>query len=94
MIHVLALPRKLKYPHLGSYVCEYMLILPVCLPIERPAKGDVIYSSNETTYQTEASFSCYDGYELTENKTRLCMESGFWSGSTPECITKGMENTF
>lgn len=35
-----------------------------------------------------AEYSCIEGYELSENRTRMCGPNEMWSGEEPTCISK------
>ena len=40
---------------------------------------------DDTTYNSEASYSCNPGYILTGNEMRICSGSGVWNGTIPIC---------
>ncbi|CAI8036485.1 CUB and sushi domain-containing protein 3, partial [Geodia barretti] len=39
----------------------------------------------DTIFNSTATFSCNDGYNLVGEETRRCLASGSWSGSAPNC---------
>ena len=45
-------------------------------------------SIGETTFQSEANYSCLEGHELDGNASRICLESGVWSDAEPVCNRK------
>ena len=48
-----------------------------------PADGNV--SSPNTTYGSEASYSCNTGYDMNGAAARTCEAGGNWSSSVPTC---------
>ena len=66
------------------------LILPFavvdCGNLTNPQEG--IVSIGETTFQSEANYSCLEGHELDGNASRICLESGVWSDAEPVCNRK------
>ena len=45
----------------------------------------VSYSSNTKPYNSTATYSCEDGYNLVGDAVRTCLSSGNWSGYSPYC---------
>ena len=45
----------------------------------------VSYSSNTKPYNSTATYSCEDGYNLVGDAVRTCLSSGIWSGYSPYC---------
>ena len=43
-------------------------------------------SLTDTRFQSEANYSCNNGYNLVGEANRTCQASGTWSESTPICI--------
>ena len=50
---------------------------------EKPGNGIIVF--DDTTYNSEASYSCNPGYILTGNGMRICSGSGVWNGTIPIC---------
>ena len=48
-----------------------------------PANGRVSFAS--TILRSTAVYSCNSGYSLRGVSSRVCQESGMWSGSLPAC---------
>ena len=57
-----------------------------CGNLTNPEQG--LVSISETTFQSEANYSCLEGHELDGNATRICLESGSWSEPEPMCNRK------
>ncbi|XP_033104656.1 sushi, von Willebrand factor type A, EGF and pentraxin domain-containing protein 1-like [Anneissia japonica] len=65
----------------------------VCSPLVVPHNGRLTprkrCTGNENGYSlivgTTCEYSCDTGYELTERATRICLNTGRWSGETPSC---------
>uniref|UniRef100_A0A1X7UL16 Sushi domain-containing protein n=1 Tax=Amphimedon queenslandica TaxID=400682 RepID=A0A1X7UL16_AMPQE len=55
------------------------------LLIESNGGLPVFYSSNSYSYNSTATYSCKNGYNLVGNAVRTCLSSGNWSGSPPYC---------
>ena len=53
------------------------------LPLEN---GTIVLSN--TTYLSVAMYECNEGFLLQGNGTRVCTESGMWSGEEPTCQGK------
>ncbi len=63
---------------------------PTCAPkdcgvLESPSNGNKV-CSNSTTYGSECSFSCDNGYALSNSSTVTCRDDGTWSDDPPTCI--------
>ena len=54
-----------------------------CGDLPPPANGSVLVSN--TTERSVATYTCDDGYILTGDPTRTCLESGNWSNTEPSC---------
>ena len=56
-----------------------------CPTLQNPVNGRVTQFGN--TQGSEATYQCDTGYELAAgaSATRLCGESGLWSGEAPVC---------
>ena len=57
-----------------------------CGNLTDPLQGFV--SINETSFGSAANYTCLDGYELNGNMSRVCLDSGVWSGNDPTCDRK------
>ena len=55
-----------------------------CGSLTDPANGAV--SLTNTTYNSVATYSCNNGYNLVGDTTRTCQASGSWSETAPTCI--------
>ena len=54
-----------------------------CGSLSDPANGLVNVST--TVFNSTATYSCNDGYNLVGDTTRTCLPSGLWSDSSPQC---------
>ena len=61
-----------------------ILIVADCGNLTDPANGQVTLTAGTTFGQT-ATYSCNTGYNLVENSTRTCQDTGEWSESAPTC---------
>lgn len=57
-----------------------------CGNLTDPENGMVRVSG--TLEGDTAEYSCIEGYELSENCTRICGPNETWSGEEPTCISK------
>ncbi|XP_068694975.1 sushi, von Willebrand factor type A, EGF and pentraxin domain-containing protein 1-like isoform X1 [Montipora foliosa] len=57
-----------------------------CGPIATPMNGTKLGS--QTTYPSEVTFSCDDGFHLRGSKRRRCTADGTWSGLKATCEAK------
>lgn len=67
----------------------YNFVIPLevgCETLQNPENGTVQFRG--TLLGEEAIYQCEPGFELTENSSRTCLASGYWSGLDPECISK------
>ena len=55
-----------------------------CEELDDPGNGTVMVT--ELTDGSTANYTCNDGYQLTGDETRTCMDNGMWSGHAPTCI--------
>lgn len=66
-----------------------------CGELSPPVNGFIKYK--ESVFESIATYSCKQGYDLVGDVMRLCDGSGLWSGSTPVCegtTTLHGHNTF
>ena len=57
-----------------------------CGRIGAPDDGEITLS--QTTFGSEATYECDEGFELVGNVTRTCEANGEWSGEEPACNGK------
>ena len=55
-----------------------------CSTLTDPANGQVSHTAG-TTFRQTATYSCDTGYNLVGDSTRICHDTGVWSGSAPTC---------
>ena len=67
---------------------------PRCEPLQWPQMGQATYNKiivdQKYPLDTEAVYSCYDGYSLGSSgwRKRTCQESGHWTGWPKYCFRK------
>lgn len=54
-----------------------------CGPLTAPANGTVDHAM--TTFQSQATYMCREGFMLRGDGTRQCLETGVWAGTEPFC---------
>ena len=54
-----------------------------CHPLSSPSNGEVTLTG--LTSGSTATYTCDNGYQLTADKTRTCLNTGMWSGQEPTC---------
>ena len=59
-----------------------------CGGLSHPSNG-VANIPYGTTYGENVIYTCYPGYQLLGNDTRVCTDTGVWSGTAPRCSIKG-----
>ena len=57
-----------------------------CGSLADPDNGGVTFSG--TAFQSQATYTCTTGYELTGMSTRTCQSDAQWSGSQPQCTSE------
>ena len=60
--------------------------MTACPELMNPENGQVDISG--TTENSIATYSCDNGYTLSEPFTRICLSDGVWSESEPSCQSK------
>lgn len=67
--------------------CIFFLVVD-CDVLSDPENGQVMFSS--TVYQSQAVYSCDNGYELSQTGSvqRICRANGLWSSFAPQCNRK------
>ena len=54
-----------------------------CGPLDSPANSRITLTG--TVINSRATYSCFPGYELVGDETRLCSANGQWAGLAPFC---------
>ena len=67
----------------------YINLIIDCGSLDHPEHGTVTHSSNATSFEVEATYSCGLGYNLVGDTRRICQADGNWSNTEPECQIKG-----
>ena len=62
-----------------------------CGRLPPPLNGDVFWESTE--FNSNASYSCQEGFELRGTAQRVCMANGFWSERPPRCVAVSTSST-
>ena len=62
-----------------------------CPNLPNPSNGRVNQRGNKPG--DRASYTCNSGYELQGDSTRICQNSGQWSGDAPTCEREGINET-
>ena len=53
--------------------------------LENPRNGQVA-TPEGSVFESQAQYSCDDGYDLFGDDTRECEADGEWSGEEPACM--------
>ena len=61
----------------------------MCPGLDAPENGNVSFPS--TSYLSEATYTCDDGYRINGMATRECGPDEMWSGSEPSCVRKSIK---
>ena len=61
-----------------------LLVAVDCGALDDPTNGQVD-TSDGTTLNDTATYSCVPGYALFGDSTQFCDDDGQWSGSPPTC---------
>lgn len=65
-----------------------VFIVVDCGTLFPPMNGNIVFFSG-TIFQSNATYTCNEGYELTSNDSvRTCSANGTWSGSDVTCTCK------
>lgn len=62
-----------------------------CGKLNPPQYGQVDFQS--TSFQSRAIYSCFNGFQLIGERTRICQADGQWSGEAPICQSKFKYNS-
>ena len=65
----------------------FVILLVDCGPLSNPANGQVDITSG-TSINSVATYSCYTGYNVTGESTRICTADGQWTPAAPTCVCK------
>ena len=58
--------------------------LELCSELTDPDNGKVNLTG--LTNGSTATYTCDNGYKLSRNQTRTCLNTGVWSGQKPICF--------
>ena len=61
-----------------------LLVAVDCGTLADPTNG-LVDTSEGTTLNKTATYSCAPGYALVGDSTQFCDDDGVWSGSPPTC---------
>ena len=70
----------------------YVFTVVDCGVIGAPENGEI--TLNGTTFDSEATYECDEGFELVGNVTRTCEATGNWSGEEPVCERKTVNKAY
>ncbi|XP_055973137.1 sushi, von Willebrand factor type A, EGF and pentraxin domain-containing protein 1 [Sorex fumeus] len=62
---------------------------PFCLPVDcgsPPVSANGQVRGDEYTFQNKVEYTCTSGFLLEGATSRICLEDGSWSGTTPICV--------
>lgn len=60
----------------------------LCKAAKPMRNGQVTYEGGDTTIGSTTLYTCMEGYSLTGNRRRTCLQHGSWSGMEPICESK------
>jgi len=75
-----------KFPRQDFLLILFINLVVDCRSPGVPSNGVVTIIS--TTFGSTVMYSCDSGYALCGNDTRMCLSTGMWSGSVPDCISE------
>ena len=64
----------------------FSFVVALCPPLASPYRGSV--NSQDFSVGSRVTFSCQDGYKLTDEQPLVCTVELQWSGLVPSCIGK------
>ena len=77
---------------LSERVCgvdgDWINPLPSCLPMECPSPPEVLHGrviGTSHTLHATIEYTCDAGYKLAGNSSRVCLQDGTWSATSPFC---------
>ena len=62
-----------------------------CGTLDDIDNGGVVMSTS--TFDSTATYTCEEGYDLSDDVERTCQADGSWDGDEPECIRKYMHKS-
>jgi len=60
----------------------------MCPELEAPENGQLLSDKNEYHFGDMVRFQCHFGYIMSGSAAALCLSSGQWNASVPECNCK------
>ncbi|KAH3726549.1 hypothetical protein DPMN_052416 [Dreissena polymorpha] len=65
-------------------------VIKDCGPLSKPDNGDVVLNAG-TKFEAVANYSCNEGFKLVGDTSRICKNTGTWSGVQPTCAKNGSQ---
>lgn len=65
-----------------------IIALTECELLPAPENGNL--SGNTVTFGSTVVYSCNNGFDLIGQELRTCLNDEMWSGTTPQCVIKGI----
>ncbi|KAH3725860.1 hypothetical protein DPMN_051712 [Dreissena polymorpha] len=65
-------------------------VIKECGPLSKPDNGDVVLNAG-TKFEAVANYSCNEGFKLVGDTSRICQNTGTWSGVQPTCAKNGSQ---
>ncbi|XP_053408488.1 sushi, von Willebrand factor type A, EGF and pentraxin domain-containing protein 1-like [Mercenaria mercenaria] len=69
----------------GTWVNIPTCIRKDCKPLSSPPNGNIAFEKNDTSYGSNATITCHDGYSVAGPDNIVCEKSGNWSNYTIQC---------
>ena len=57
----------------------------VCPELSVPQNGNIEYDNTPSEYNSEAVYSCTNGFTVDGDAMRVCQSDGTWSGNSAIC---------
>ena len=67
-------------------ICYLYNAVVMCDTLSSPSNGSVFQTG--TTFGETANYTCNPGFKLMGESTRICQDTGLWSGIAPTCQRK------
>ena len=87
-VHLVPLPSIAVNVSLNLCIVEQVsgsfFVVINCGSLANPINGRVMIDG--TVFNSVATYTCNNGYSLYGDDTRICLGTGFWSGSEPICV--------